>query len=35
LSPALTREEANVSRIGAWMSGLWDNAAQEVNHAAS
>jgi hypothetical protein len=24
-----------VSRIGAWMSGLWDNAAQEVNHAAS
>ena len=37
LSPALTREEANVSRIGAWMSGLWDApaAAQEVNHAAS
>ena len=35
LSPALTREEANVSRIGAWMSGLWDKSAQEVNHAAS
>jgi simple sugar transport system ATP-binding protein len=30
LSPALTRDEANVSRIGAWMSGLW-----EGNHAAS
>jgi simple sugar transport system ATP-binding protein len=37
LSPALTREEANVSRIGAWMSGLWDapTATGEVNHAAS
>jgi simple sugar transport system ATP-binding protein len=37
LSPALTREEANVSRIGAWMSGLWDAPAAtgEVNHAAS
>ena len=35
LSPALTREEANVSRIGAWMSGLWDVPAQEVRHAAS
>jgi simple sugar transport system ATP-binding protein len=37
LSPALTREEANVSRIGAWMSGLWDApaATQEVTHAAS
>jgi len=37
LSPALTREEANVSRIGAWMSGLWDapSAPQEVNHVAS
>jgi simple sugar transport system ATP-binding protein len=37
LSPALTREEANVSRIGAWMSGLWDapSTTQEVNHAAS
>ena len=34
LSPALSREEANVSRIGAWMSGLWDNATQEVNHVA-
>ena len=35
LSPALTREEADVSRIGAWMSGLWDPTNQEVNHAAS
>jgi len=35
LSPALSREEANVSRIGAWMSGLWDKATQEVSHAAS
>ena len=37
LSPALTREDANVSRIGAWMSGLWDapSAPQEVNHVAS
>jgi simple sugar transport system ATP-binding protein len=37
LSPALSREEANVSRIGAWMSGLWDApaATQEVNHVAS
>ncbi len=40
LSPALTREEASVSRIGAWMSGLWDAPAdelthQEVPHAAS
>jgi len=26
LSPALSREEANVSRIGAWMSGLWEAA---------
>jgi general nucleoside transport system ATP-binding protein len=37
LSPALSREEANVSRIGAWMSGLWDAPAapEEVHHAAS
>jgi simple sugar transport system ATP-binding protein len=35
LSPALTREEAQVSRIGAWMSGLWDQPNQEVSHAAS
>ncbi len=37
LSPALTREEANVSRIGAWMSGLWDAPVtqQEVRHVAS
>ena len=35
LSSALSREEANVSRIGAWMSGLWDNATQEAHHVAS
>ena len=40
LSPALTREEASVSRIGAWMSGLWDAPADplaqaEVPHAAA
>ena len=35
LSPPLKREEAEVSRIGAWMSGLWHQDAQEVNHVAS
>ncbi len=40
LSPALTREQASVSRIGAWMSGLWDapeqdHAQQKVAHAAA
>jgi simple sugar transport system ATP-binding protein len=35
LSPALTREEADVSRIGAWMSGLWHTPTEEVHHAAS
>jgi simple sugar transport system ATP-binding protein len=40
LSPVLTREEASVSRIGAWMSGLWDAPADplaqaEVPHAAA
>jgi simple sugar transport system ATP-binding protein len=38
LSPALSREEASVSRLGAWMSGLWKTPApaqQEVAHAAS
>jgi simple sugar transport system ATP-binding protein len=34
LSPALTREEADVSLIGAWMSGLWEHTHQEVGHAA-
>ena len=37
LSPALSREEASVSRIGAWMSGLWKTPAvvqEEVAHAA-
>jgi simple sugar transport system ATP-binding protein len=35
LSPPLKHEEAEVSRIGAWMSGLWHQDAQEVNHVAS
>jgi simple sugar transport system ATP-binding protein len=38
LSPALSREEASVSRLGAWMSGLWKTPAAaplEVAHAAS
>ena len=35
LSPPLKREEAEVSRIGAWMSGLWHQDAQEVSHVAS
>jgi ABC-type uncharacterized transport system ATPase subunit len=35
LSPALTRDEADVSRIGAWMSGLWDKPTQEAHDAAS
>ena len=35
LSPPLKREQAEVSRIGAWMSGLWHQDAQEVSHVAS
>jgi len=35
LSPALPRSEATVERIGEWMSGLWDGAAREVDHAAA
>jgi simple sugar transport system ATP-binding protein len=35
LSPTLTRAEANVTRIGAWMSGLWDQEHAQVNHAAT
>ena len=35
LSPPLPRTEATVERIGEWMSGLWDGAAQEVDHAAA
>ena len=37
LSPALAREEANVSRIGSWMSGLWDapSKTQKGEHVAS
>jgi len=32
LSPSLSRGEADVSRIGVWMSGLWQ---QEATHAAT
>lgn len=35
LSPPLPRSEATVERIGEWMSGLWDGAAREVDHAAA
>ncbi len=35
LSPPLSRAEATVERIGEWMSGLWDGAAREVDHAAA
>ncbi len=35
LSPPLKREQADVSRIGAWMSGLWQQDSQEVSHVAS
>lgn len=35
LSPPLKREQADVSRIGAWMSGLWHQDSQEVSHVAS
>jgi len=33
LSPALMREEANVSLIGSWMSGLWHH--KEAEHVAA
>jgi simple sugar transport system ATP-binding protein len=33
LSPSLSRAQADVSRIGEWMSGLWHN--EEVAHVAS
>jgi simple sugar transport system ATP-binding protein len=33
LSPSLTRQEANVSLIGAWMSGLWPKPNVESVHA--
>jgi ABC-type uncharacterized transport system ATPase subunit len=40
LSPSIDRAEATVERIGEWMSGLWDDAAQhnknqESAHAAA
>jgi len=34
LSPALNRNQASVSRIGAWMSGLWPQG-EEASHVAS
>jgi simple sugar transport system ATP-binding protein len=33
LSPALSREQANVSLIGEWMSGLWQK--EEAHHVAA
>ena len=33
LSPALSREQANVSLIGEWMSGLWQR--EEAHHVAA
>jgi len=37
LSPSLPRAQADVHRIGVWMSGLWTDGAppQEVNHVAA
>jgi simple sugar transport system ATP-binding protein len=35
LSPSLTRQEADVSLIGTWMSGLWPQQPTEREHAAS
>ena len=35
LSPSLPRADATVERVGEWMSGLWDPAAREVDHAAA
>ena len=39
LSPSVNRADATVERIGEWMSGLWDTAAQnnpqESAHAAA
>jgi len=29
LSPGIDRADATVERIGEWMSGLWDDAAQQ------
>ena len=33
LSPSLTRQEAQVSLIGTWMSGLWSKPNAEHVHA--
>jgi len=30
LSPSLSRQEAQVSLIGTWMSGLWPQASAET-----
>jgi ABC-type uncharacterized transport system ATPase subunit len=38
LSPSVSRAQADVNRIGVWMSGLWDREAtqtQEAHHAAA
>jgi ABC-type uncharacterized transport system ATPase subunit len=35
LSPPLAREQANVSLIGSWMSGLWHTHKQELSHVAT
>ena len=35
MSPAIEREDADVSRIGVWMSGLWPTAQSEVQRAAT
>ena len=32
LSPSLDRADATIERIGEWMSGLWDGAADQNNH---
>src|SRR5690606_38890433 len=32
LSPSLARADATVERIGEWMSGLWDSAAEQHTH---
>ena len=36
MSPSLARAQATVERVGAWMSGLWQDApAEGVDHAAA
>jgi simple sugar transport system ATP-binding protein len=31
LSPSISRADATVAKIGAWMSGLWDQAEEPVH----